>query len=111
MIAVGWNASDDRTQYEAARHLHHRHHRLWWVMWAPAARRFYAFYQGDAHIEPLADPTPGGLEAQIRRSLARIARQHPASFWRCPVSGCTWTSVNPIPHAPCPAPAAPTHPP
>ncbi|WP_223830602.1 hypothetical protein [Nocardiopsis quinghaiensis] len=104
MIIVGWHVSVDRAQYAAAERLHRRHHRLWWVMWAPGARRFFAFYQGDADLDPLSDPSPDGLEARIRRAQTVIARTHPASYWRCPRSGCAWTSINPDVHSPCPLP-------
>ncbi|WP_236568133.1 MULTISPECIES: hypothetical protein [unclassified Nocardiopsis] len=104
MSAVAWDVSDDRAQYSAAQQLHARHQRLWWVMWAPGARRFFAFYQGDAEIEPLRDTTPDGLDAQIRHTQVTIARTHPSAHWRCPVLGCTWVSVNPAVHTPCPVP-------
>ncbi|XKK41054.1 hypothetical protein HFP72_12085 [Nocardiopsis sp. ARC36] len=101
---MGWEAHDDRAQYAAARQLYALHGRLWWVMWGPGARRYFAFYQGDADLRPLSDTTPRGLDARIRHAQAVIARTRPASYWRCPVLGCTWTSLNPAPHAPCPAP-------
>lgn len=91
---VGWNVTDDREKYMAAERLHRVHGRLWWVMWAPGIRRFYAFYQGNADIEPFAEDTPQALDARIRRTLVAIARTDPASFWRCPRSGCSWTSLT-----------------
>ncbi|MGW5879011.1 hypothetical protein ACWFMI_20920 [Nocardiopsis terrae] len=103
---VRWDVSMDRAQYTAAEQLHQRHQRLWWVMWAPGSRRFFAFYQGGAEIEPLSDSTPEGLDDRIRRAQPVIVRTHPASHWCCPVSGCTWTSINPTIHAPCPRPAS-----
>ncbi len=104
VTAVGWEVADDRVQYSAAEQLHERHHRLWWVMWGPGARRYFAFYQGDADLAPLSDASAEGLEIQIRRAQTVIARTHPASYWRCPVSCCSWTSINPVSHAPCPLP-------
>ncbi|WP_223838923.1 hypothetical protein [Nocardiopsis deserti] len=104
MSAVAWEVSDDRAQYSAAQQLHSLHRRLWWVMWAPASRRFFAFYQGDAEFAPLSDATPHGLDTRIRRAQATIARVHPNAHWHCPVSGCAWTSVNPTLHGPCPLP-------
>jgi hypothetical protein len=101
---VAWDVSDDHAQYSAAQQLHAHHHRLWWVMWGPGARRFYAFYLGDADVAPLSDASPNGLHSQIRRAESAIARTHPASYWRCPVSGCSWTSINPTTHTPCPCP-------
>ncbi|NYH51887.1 hypothetical protein HNR06_001476 [Nocardiopsis arvandica] len=73
-------------------------------MWGPGARRFFAFYQGDADLPPLSDTTPNGLDAQIRRAQTAIVRARPTAHWRCPVSGCAWTSINPAFHAPCPVP-------
>ncbi len=105
MITVSWDVDDDRAQYTAAQQLHQAHHRLWWVMWGAGARRFFAFYQGDAELEPLSDTSPEGLDIQIRRMQQVIARTHPASYWRCPVAGCGWTSINPTTHTPCPRPA------
>lgn len=106
MIAVGWEVGDDRAQYSAAEQLHRVHHRLWWIMWAPGARRFFAFYQGDAEVAPVSDRTPNGLDHQIRHALVAIARSHPASYWRCPKAGCSWTSINAMAHALCPLPPA-----
>lgn len=101
-MPVGRYASDDRMQYAAAEQLYRRYGRLWWVMWAPGIRRFYAFYLGVADIDPIAENTVEDLEARMRRALCAISRSYPASFWRCPRSGCSWTSINPVPHSPCP---------
>ena len=102
VLLMGWHVSDDRMQYAAAEQLHRRYGRLWWVMWAPGIRRFYAFYQGVADIDPIAENSVEALESRMRRALCSISRSHPASFWRCPQSGCAWTSINPMPHSPCP---------
>ncbi|WP_236568027.1 hypothetical protein [Nocardiopsis sp. FR6] len=109
MIAVSWNVSDDRAQYTAARQLHEAHHRLWWVMWGPGARKFFAFYLGDVELKPLSDTSPEGLNVQIRHTQTLIARTHPTSYWRCPVAGCTWTSINLTRHTPCPVPERPRY--
>ncbi|OLT28813.1 hypothetical protein BJF83_14120 [Nocardiopsis sp. CNR-923] len=106
---MAWHVSDDHAQYRAAERLHERHRRLWWVMWAPAARRYFAFYQGDADVEPIRAASPEELERGIRRAQATISRTHPASYWRCPVAGCAWTSVNAVFHSPCPRPPAARH--
>lgn len=108
MPGVRWKGTDDRAQYLAAERLHRRHHRLWWVMWGPEVRKYFAFYQGDADLAPLSDISTKRLEAQIRRTQMVIARTHPASFWRCPVLGCSWTSINPMSHTSCPRPV-PSH--
>ncbi|RKS07027.1 hypothetical protein DFP74_2678 [Nocardiopsis sp. Huas11] len=107
MSAVAWNVSVDSAQYADAEWLHARHCPLWYVMWAPGARRFFAFYQGDADLAPLSDPSPQGLDNRIRHAQMVIARTHPASYWRCPVAGCGWTSINRTIHTPCPRPSQP----
>ncbi|WP_017573679.1 hypothetical protein [Nocardiopsis halotolerans] len=63
---MGWNRSQDAAQYETARSLKQLHSPLWWVLWGPGSRRFFAFHLGPHHVEPLSAATPQLLDEQIR---------------------------------------------
>ncbi|WP_159945540.1 MULTISPECIES: hypothetical protein [unclassified Nocardiopsis] len=81
---MGWKRSHDAAQYEAARLLDD-FHTLWWVLWGPGSRRFFAFYLGPHHVTPLRATTPqllhdliGATERELDSDhRRREARPHP----------------------------------
>lgn len=74
---MGWTAAQNREYYDTARHVQHAHARLWLIMWAPAKRAYFAFYRGNAAVEPLCAPTAEQLRWGIHEIQHQLAgHQH-----------------------------------
>ncbi|OLT26843.1 hypothetical protein BJF83_20285 [Nocardiopsis sp. CNR-923] len=72
---MGWRYEDDLDYYQAAHRLRKRHGRLWLILWGPASRAYFAFFQGQAHVPPIVAATSEELHARIVRTERELA--HP----------------------------------
>ncbi len=74
---MAWDRNRDAAQYEAARFLEQLHSPLWWVLWGPASRCFWAFHLGPHRVAPLRATTPRLLDEAIRATGCELRSFRP----------------------------------